>query len=485
MEKRAYLGNANIILTGAGISILIMGISNDILILKIIAFFIFSIFAAFSVKFDILHPYMWFIPCFVMYSIASPLLLELGTHPYNSFGGHPIRVFDHGKVLNLHFIAMIAASFFITPAVNKPYHDLTSERFAILKKGVSWIFIISLLLCISHVVGNKMMGFTGKGDMVLSRNPLSKFSFAFNIVNVCASIYLLEYLVKKETSKMVRFVTFASVLLFISFLLSGHRNIMYRFFVMFIMLYCSYKKISLKKLLIIFSLFVVGMFAATQLENLKMALLREYVPMRRYINIESQLGLATLSPYKVWILQTLTSILGTELMTSSNVLAIIVYNVPRNLPFLYGSGFLYDIVRAVAPGFLFYWEAVSTASHYHKLLFPNLYYAGHGPGFSLVAAGYANFGLIGVTGLFSFYGYILKRLYAWYSKSLIGFIFYINFIAIGIIAIRTDLSAPISQSWKHILLPLGVMLLIGTMTRRVRYSGAGKQFSAIPKMNMT
>ncbi len=456
---------SNIFIIGIIISSSIMLFSNDIMELKIAAFFIFTFFSAASVKFDIYHPFVWFNIAFMLYSISGPLLLCMGTHPWRMFaGGIRPSALDYATTLNLQFIAILTFSIFLGTSV-RSYQQVSYVKFKNLREGVNWVFLIGAVLSILHIGNNIACGFSDKAEAVLSGSPFAGFAVGFNIMNIAASVYLLKFFRYKEIKKAILFGLFYFSCLFLSFLLTGHRNVLYRFLLIFVMLYgISYKRLSVKYLVLIF---VGTMLGAAILQNLKMALLKNTISFELYINILKKHPELYGPWYILYLKQVITTILGTEFMTASNNLALVIHYWPGTFPFLWGESFWWDIKRALVPGFLFNRIVMCTADFYNKTIHPNLYYLGQGPGFTLVGLPYINFGLIGIIPFFAFCGFVVKKIYKWSTKSVIGMLFYVNFMPVMILGIRYDLSAPISQAWKHLLLPLGVMLLISHVKRKV------------------
>ena len=57
-------------------------------------------------------------------------------------------------------------------------------------------------------------------------------------------------------------------------------------------------------------------------------------------------------------------------------------------------------------------------------------------------------------------GAAVRGAYRWASTSPLGLAFFLGFIPVAVSAARGDLSGPISQSLKHVLLPLLAMMVI-------------------------
>jgi oligosaccharide repeat unit polymerase len=141
--------------------------------------------------------------------------------------------------------------------------------------------------------------------------------------------------------------------------------------------------------------------------------------------------------------------------------------VPSSISYLYGQLLVNDLIRAIIPGFLFSRETFyTTTTWYNESFFSRAYGTGMGMGFSLVAYGYVNFGYPGVVGLFLVLGWLTKKLYHKAGHSNIYLISYLGFSAVLISAIRADLTSIVSQSWKHILVPILLMIWLGKIMRK-------------------
>jgi hypothetical protein len=393
----------------------------------------------------------------------------MGTHPWGIFGGMRPDELEFIKVLDFEYIAMLTSFVFIGPW--RYSHD--NLRFGDVRKfsdGVNYVLVFAISLVLISIWKIVSLGVTDKRDLVLEGSALVGLSFSFNIIIVCAAVYLIKLLIDDKTKTfMIIALTGGTFFLFV-ILLAGHRNLFYRYLAVILLLYhVIHKKIDLKAVFIIGA---IALFGAALLQNLKMAFFLEKINITGYLDITGRYPellqhSKTVLSFKLLI----TTLLGTEFMTASNNLAIIIEKVPDYLPFMHGTSILKDIERALVPGFLFQRVVENTSLFYNRTIFPETYYAGGGTGFTLVGHAYLNFKVPGIILMFALYGLIIKKIYKWSSRTLFGFLFYVSFIPVAILSIRYDLSAPISQSLKHILLPLGLMLIISHVKRVVFNKG--------------
>ena len=103
----------------------------------------------------------------------------------------------------------------------------------------------------------------------------------------------------------------------------------------------------------------------------------------------------------------------------------------------------------------------ATTFWFTETFYPIFYAKGGGMGFTLVGQGYLDFGMPGVIGLFVVLGVFIGQLYRLSGKSTIAFIFYINLIPVVMYSIRQTISVILSQSIKHVMLPLIIMFCLG------------------------
>lgn len=174
--------------------------------------------------------------------------------------------------------------------------------------------------------------------------------------------------------------------------------------------------------------------------------------------------LLTLS-FKIDLSNIFVEIFHTEFKSSSRNLAILMENIPNHINFFYGKGILMDLGRAFIPGFIFP-HTTSSTIWFNEIFFPHFFQMGGGVGFSLVGVGYLNYGIVGVVILFAILGYLIKKLYFNLNNPII-LVIYANFLPLFIFALRGDLSVIISQTLKHILLPIILVILIDSMLRDI------------------
>lgn len=87
-------------------------------------------------------------------------------------------------------------------------------------------------------------------------------------------------------------------------------------------------------------------------------------------------------------------------------------------------------------------------------------------GFTLVGAGYLNFGIAGAILIMVAFGAAIRSIYRWAGRSAFGLFFMLGFLPISFSVARNDLSAPLSVGLKHVLLPLVAMLIIAYLFNR-------------------
>jgi hypothetical protein len=136
------------------------------------------------------------------------------------------------------------------------------------------------------------------------------------------------------------------------------------------------------------------------------------------------------------------------------------------MPFLNGSTILSDVARAFLPGFIVARQIANTGEVYNNLLFPDTTAVGGGVGFSIVGYGYIHFGIPGVVLVMMLIGGLVAIVYRWAARSALGLFFFIGFVPVAVYVARTDITGPLSQGIKHVLLPLVLMLIVAGLTNR-------------------
>lgn len=420
---------------------------NTSLYLAIFAIVTLATTCIFSVRGDILHPYMWFNIPFVLYSISAAI-------QYLFEGTHYSTQLLYG--LELSFIAMVSFQFAVgRHRCNSAKLPINSKMIKVLTHGNISIFVMSLTIALVSLVAYLQSGMVNKMDRHLEFSPIYMMGFAFNIMNLCMCIFIISKCIEGKIKYASMAILLFFAFLILAFLVNGERGIIFKYVIVASLTFHVYgKRLPLKFWCL---LLVVGLGLQVILGELKMYFLADATSISELV-------------YPMYSKSLLSLLFSSELQTPSVNLCYLTESVPSRIPFHLGESILWDLQRAVVPGFLFPRElAMSTAAWFSETFFPEFWDLGGGVGFTLVGVGYLNFGMPGVILLFLFIGFIVRRLYMTSFENVTRSIIYICIIPLLISAIRADLSILISQSLKHVLLPLIIMLKIGRTTGKHPY----------------
>ena len=402
----------------------------------IFAFSLFTLCLATSVKFDLLHPFVWFNIPFMLYSIAGPLLyLTSGFPDHNNFP----------QTLLLEYLAIVTFSLFVG-FQKRSYLKINLEGIKYLLKGNKLFFLANFLLAMLLFVALFMSDITLKQERNIQFSSIYMMDFVFYFMTISISVFLINLAIRKHRKQFIIYSLLFAIFLLITLMITGERGLFYRFVVIAIVIYYVFFQRTSKAWILIFV--VLGLYAQYFLGSIKMVLLAKELggDLQYSIDMAGIIG----------------NIFGSELITPSDNLALLLQEIPNRIPFLNGTSFAWDIKRAFIPGMLFPREIFrSTDGWFTETFYPNLWSEGGGVGFTLVGCGYINFGIMGVLILFAFLGIAMRLIYKISTATITTFIFYVNFIPILIQTIRSDLSMPIAQGIKHTFLPLLILLLVG------------------------
>jgi oligosaccharide repeat unit polymerase len=152
------------------------------------------------------------------------------------------------------------------------------------------------------------------------------------------------------------------------------------------------------------------------------------------------------------------AIANTEFASASYNLQVLLTN-SNQWEFFWGETLFWDLKRAIIPSIIDR-NLINPTIWFNQTFFPNIYISGGGVGFSLVAEGYMNFGIVGVVIWFVILGIFVNYLYKRGAKSAIWLIIYILSMPILVFSTRADFSTILTQSIKQIALPILFLYLL-------------------------
>ena len=446
--------------------------------IKILAMTLLALISAASVRFDLAHPFVWFGPPFLLYSIAGPLLFHLDIHPLKMRSFYMIEELDFSFALDLHYLGFLACLLIIGPRRMSLDAVMRDERREALFTGVTPVLLLAASLAGASLIAIVAGGFASKLDIILHGSWVTRFGFGFNIAATCIGVYLVRQFQAGRDMQAFVFIAAIAAVGVLVVLYAGQRNFLFRFLVVAVFaVHLAHRKLSVKTIL---PLGIAGAVLISVMAVLKNMLLVGTVADLGNLDAQTVLALplehdylldeveSRITLYGRWIL---LMALGSEFMTSSNNLALLLLRVPDEIPFQYGATLINDMVRALTPGFLTIGststqEAQNSVAVFNRLFFPVGFYRGFGQGFSFVGTGYFNFGIAGAIMIMLVLGGAIRLFYRWAARSPMGLFFYIGYVPIAMFTVRSDLGTPISQGLKHVLVPLVLMLFIAALSTR-------------------
>ena len=459
-----------LLLMGGVLSGAMLVLAGDDLILKCAALFTIWLFAAASCRFELTHPYVWYGLFYMLYGVSGPLLQALDMHPLGFWGGRDVSQLDFSYVLDLEYIGLLVLLIVIGPQLMNLRDGAADGMKAVIFGGLGPVLAVSLGVLGLLLFEIYSQGFQSKGEVTLYGSWITRFGFAYNLVVVSLTVLLFKLVSDGRIPMAYALIGVIVLLAAGSVFVSGQRNFLFRFAISaYVLIHITHRRIPWSAALVILA---ASLILIVWLGGQKMSLMGQTLDIGAVdlnaidpASLPEKYASILLDPPVIQYLKLFALLaFGTELMTASNNLALIVDRVPHDLPYLNGATlFVADIARAILPGFIVGNSIPTSMMTYHNAFFGEQVEMGLGPGYTLLGAGYMNFGPPGVVMIAALFGVVLRFLYRWAGRSALGFLFYIGFIPIGAYATRMDISAPISQGLKHVLMPLIAMAVIGAL----------------------
>lgn len=441
--------------------------ASDDIGLKISAMFVLCGAASAAVKFDIAHPFVWFAGAFTLYSISGPLLFHMGVHPYTTWGGYRVDELNFAGAMDYQFFALLIALMIIGPRRVTFAHAMTSHASSALFRGALPVLVAASVIGLANIFQILSQDFSSKGDVVLTGDWTTRLSFAFNIAATALGVYLAKLF--SEGRPIAAYTTLIIVITvgIAMVLLIGQRHFLFRAgLVSLLVFHIFHQRISIRSLLILAGF---ALTLSSVLGGYKMSLVLQDLAPSDGASLweQTQLAISLKNPEFLnnstsmqYVKVALAAALGSEAMTPGNNMAMLLARVPQDLPYFYGSTLPGDLLRSILPGFIIQPYVETTSVVYNRLVFPDTAATGGGVGFTIAGYGYLHFGELGLIAIMLFIGASLRRIYNWASRSSTGLMFYIGFFPVAVYVARNDITGPLSQGLKHVLLPLIAMTVV-------------------------
>lgn len=467
-----------ILLTGMVVGTVVLLSTADDLGQKVVAMSVLALAACAAVRFDFVHPYVWFGLTFTIYSISGPLLLHLGIHPYEHWGGYRVERLDFSGAMDCQFLALAVALVVIGPRRVSFVNSANAPNIRLLYDGAFAVLMVAAVIGVANIFQIVSQDFTSKADIVLSGDWTTRLSFAFNIAATALGVYLSKLFAERRISLAYLTLVIAVLAGAAVVLLIGQRHFLFRAgLVCLLVFHIFHRRISGRSLLL---LAVLAMVLSTILGGYKMALVaHDSLPGYEGSIWEQSLAFFALrnpdflnqSPFMQYLKIGLVAALGSEAMTPGNNMAMILSRVPNDMPYLSGTTIPSDLMRSVLPGFIVQPLIDSTSGAYNRFVFPDTAESGGGVGFTIAGYGFLHFGIAGLIMIMVVIGGMLRSSYRWAARSPLGLMFFIGFFPVAIYVARNDISGPLSQGLKHVFLPLLAMLVVAHLKGSRRIQG--------------
>jgi oligosaccharide repeat unit polymerase len=399
----------------------------DDTILRIFGFSLLTILGLLISRFELLHPYTWYVPFIYIYSISNAILVL-------SKKTNDIGHLNHS--LLLQWVACVILMVVIGPNIRKIKKiDIVSiSNLSIITKPIFWLSFALTVVSIIYIWKNSI---SSKMIIALDDSIFIKFSALYPLYILSYGILLIIILTMKRKIPVL-LISFVLSWLFLSFLINGDRGTFFRgLWVTIFLLHCFYKPIS-KTVLV--SLSSASLIMVPIFSTLKNILLTG--------KINGTFDITNL----------ITSIANTEFASASYNFQVLLAN-SNQWNFFWGETLLWDIKRAIVPSIIDR-DFLNPTIWYNQSFFPNIYASGGGMGFSLVAEGYMNYGVIGIVFWFFILGNLVKYFYNKGTNSSMWLLIYILSMPIIVFATRADFSTILTQSIKQIVFPIILLFLL-------------------------
>jgi oligosaccharide repeat unit polymerase len=417
------------------ISGILIFLVNNIWI-SILAIAFMCIFSMFIVNIDILHPYTWLAPFYMLYSISNPILIMSGEVVIPGYD----MLYD---TMALQWLAFSVLIIVIGPRAMK--FDLDLSMLKSTEKISKMILIFSTIISGIFLMYIIESGFQSKYQVKLNSSFLDKFSTGYLIFTVASACYL-AYMFSIKRKVPYLFLLFSLVWTFMAVIFFGERDIFLRqIWMIFFVAYYFYKKMS-NKLVAIYG--VAGLFSVQVLASLKNFAMR---------------GSVYSYEYNIWYMR----IFNSEFVAAARNLQTMLIGFD-NWHLWWGQTILVSIERIFLPKSILSGFSESATRLFNNFFFPELVARGGGNGFSLVAEGYMNFGVLGVIAWFMFLGLFLKYIYRKANSNAMWLIIYILTMPLVIYVLRADFTNLFSQFTKYILIPVVLIIKISNIKKDIK-----------------
>lgn len=370
---------------------------------QIISFWAFMAAVVVIMKFDFVHPYIWYLGMQTLYYTAYPILYVLGYNRTIEYTPEPMFL---ASIMTLILVVLF-------PGEHKSGKLKKSiELDTPFLKKIIHIFSGVALLTVVLIVIN---GYESKNEIYYG----SAFGIFYRLVFFGALVYqnmgacLVSNTLAQDKRLDIKLILELGISVLLLTLFSGERDLIIRFLVVMIMILKFFNIIKTKTFIVLVLSFVV------------------LIPLTKTVKYFFLTGELTGSLSLSSLGDLLSDFLSGEFTSASRNLQILVNNEETVKGVMGGKTFLSDIVRITG------YAPFSANSWYQSTFFPN---ETVGKGFTLIGEGYINFGYVGVVIVGIVIGCLVRFLYLNHTKNIFFLYIYFTSIPTFIYANRSDLA---------------------------------------------
>jgi hypothetical protein len=389
---------------------------------------------------DLLHPYTWYAPVFLLYSTFFPI--QVWSEKRMGLG------FLH-EVCLLEWVALATFIVVVGPSRRQAVPPLKLlTRLGEASLPVFWISAGVAAIVFWYL---RTLGFISKHEIALSSSPIVSLGGpAFSVLTLAFAAVLASKLASRRIPYILIATTVALSLG--GLLIAGERDMVIRVIVVVVfLLHALYRRIKAGELAALFFLGLLILTVSAQFRNLML----ETNPMPYSFQDPTQ------------------EIIGGEFAAAGMNLEGVIEEMQHE-DFFWGETLWWDVKRVFIPGFMEY-PTTTPGRWYNQRRFPVLLAHGGGRGFTVVGEGYMNFGPVGVIIWFIMLGLMVKKLYFRAGRSGFWFVTYIVSTTLFLYVIREDFANLFSQMLKHIVFPLVVIYAVAHVIEKL-----GLQQAVVP-----
>lgn len=407
----------------------------DNIIWHIISIIILLFGSAKTVKFDLIHPFVWYSIFFGIYSIAYPIIYFFNVN----------RTYIYTKeLMYTQWMALVIFLLIVSPS-KVTYSNLKDIRKDNIMSKLLNILLSSIIIVTIMYLSRGTH--TRKSELYAQKSLI--LDMGFKAVLVFLMIYAINITIDAIKNKKlnIKTVIYSFILIFLMFFFSGERDLILRFIVFTFYVYYIFLH-NPKNEKKIWALSSVLMLSIPMLKKFK------YFGLTGEIDKSNNTNL-------------IIEIMGSEFSSASRNMQILLGD-PSSKGLFKGHTILQDIIRSLKIDKLIGVESFSPVAWFNSHYFQ----AGRaGQGFTIVGEGYINLGYLGIVLIFIILGMLVKILYVNSSKGVYWFVIYILSIPIFIYSIRADLANILSQLLGQVFLIVLIVVTIEKILGKVSKKG--------------